>query len=277
MIDTEDLTVLRSIHLRLGKKVDSLFAGEYKSAFRGSGMEFEDVRPYVPGDDVRQLDWNVTARLGVPHVKQFREERELQLMLVADVSASMRFGAEKRDKKKAMAMVLGAIAFSAVRTGDRVGMLTFSHAVESFVPPKKGRGHAWTLMRNIFAHPAEGTGSRFSDALMHLHVHLKRRHTICIVSDFLFPPSMQLGILAQKHNVHAFVIHDPAEQEFPIKGLVDMVDAESGQSRLLDTHVWSSHMNVEQRVHAIRSQGVLCSELSTQADPIAVLLQHFRQ
>jgi uncharacterized protein (DUF58 family) len=277
MLHPDDLKLIRSIHLRLGRKVDSPFAGEYRSAFHGQGMEFEDVRPYVPGDDVRQLDWNVTARLGVPHIKQFREERELQLMLVADVSASMRFGRKDRDKRKSMATVVGALAFAALRSGDRVGMLTFSNGVERFCAPRKGRGHVWSLIRNIFADPAVGTESRLSDALTHLDIHLKRKSTICLISDFLFPSIDRIAILARKHTVHAFVIHDPFEEKIPISGLVDMRDAESGVHRLIDTRSWENNGDVEHRVQRLRKQGVSCSELSTDSDPVSVVLKHFRQ
>ncbi len=277
MISSEDLQLIRSIHLRLGKRVDSPFAGEYKSAFRGQGMEFDDVRVYIPGDDVRQIDWNVTARLGVPHIKQYREEREMQLMLVADVSASMNFGTKPRDKKKSMATVVGALAFAALRSGDRVGMLTFSNGIEHFCSPKKGNGHVWSLIRNIFTNPVEGKASTMEEALKHLDRYCSRKLTLCMVSDFLFPPCARISVLAQKHTMHAFVIHDPMEDGFPNAGLVDICDAESGQHRLVDTRVWKSQTNVEQRVQSLRKQGVRVSALSTKDDPIEVILKHFHQ
>ncbi len=277
MISPEDLQLIRSIHLRLGRRVDSPFAGEYKSAFRGQGMEFEDVRVYIPGDDVRQIDWNVTARLGIPHIKQYREEREMQLMLVADVSASMNFGTEPYDKKKSMAMVVGALSFAALRSGDRVGMLTFANGVEKFRAPKKGNGHVWSIIRDIFAHPVQGKGSTIEDALKHLNRYCTRKMTLCMVSDFLFPPCARISVLAQKHTMHAFVIHDPMEESFPNAGLVDICDAESDQHRLIDTRVWRSQTNVEHRVQQLRKQGVHVSALSTKDDPIEVILKHFHQ
>ena len=277
MISKEDLQLIRNIHLRLGRRVDSPFAGEYKSAFRGQGMEFEDVRVYIPGDDVRQIDWNVTARLGVPHIKQYREEREMQLMLIADVSASMNFGTTPRDKKKSMATVVGALAFAALRSGDRVGMLTFANGVEYFMAPKKGNGHVWSLIRNIFTHPSQGTASTIEEALQHIDRYCSRKMTLCMVSDFLFPPCARLSILAQKHTMHAFVIHDPLEMQFPDAGLVDIRDAESGLQRLIDTRVWNSPSHVEQRVQMLRKQGVRVSSLSTNDDPIEVILNHFHE
>ena len=277
MISSEDLQLIQSIHLRLGRRVDAPFAGEYKSAFRGQGMEFEDVRVYIPGDDVRQIDWNVTARLGIPHIKQYREEREMQLMLVADVSASMSFGAQQRDKKKSMAMVVGTLSFAALRSGDRVGMLTFSNGVEKFRAPKKGNGHVWSIIRDIFADPAQGNASTIEEALKHLERYCSRKMTLCMVSDFLFPPCARISVLAQKHTMHAFVIHDPMEASFPNAGLVDICDAESGARRLVDTRVWNSQANVEQRVQQLRKQGVHASALSTQDDPIEAILKHFHQ
>ena len=275
MIRPEDLQLINSIHLRLGRRVDSPFAGEYKSRFRGQGMEFEDVRVYIPGDDVRQIDWNVTARLGVPHIKQYREEREMQLMLIADVSASMDFGTKPRDKKKSMATVVGALAFASLRLGDRVGMLTFANGVEHFRSPKKGNAHVWALIRDIFSHPAQGKASTIEKALQHVDRYCSRKMTLCMVSDFLFPPCARISVLAQKHTMHAFVIHDPMEVSFPNAGLVDICDSESGQHRLVDTKVWASQTNVEQRVHHLRTQGVHASSLSTTDDPIEVILKHF--
>ena len=277
MLTPEDLQLIRNIHLRLGRKVDAPFAGEYRSTFRGQGMEFEDVRLYIPGDDVRQIDWNVTARLGVPHIKQYREEREMQLMLVADVSASMNFGQKNREKKKSMATVVGALAFAALRSGDRVGMLTFSDGVEQFCTPKKGRGHVWSLMRNIFAHSTKGKASTIEDALIHLDKYCTRKMTLCMVSDFLFPPCPRISVLSQKHNMHAFVIHDPLEEQFPNAGLVDIRDAESGEHRLLDTRVWKNHARVDHRVQQLQKQGVHVSALSTHDDPVDVVLGHFHR
>lgn len=274
MLTSEDLQLIRQIHLRLGRKVDAPFAGAYRSTFRGQGMEFEDVRMYIPGDDVRQIDWNVTARLGIPHIKQYREEREMQLMLVADVSASMRFGQKHREKKKSMATVVGALAFAALRSGDRVGMLTFSDGVEQFCPPKKGRDHVWSLMRNIFADPAQGKGSNIEDALKHLDRYCTRKLTLCMVSDFLFPPCAQISVLAQKHRMHAFVIHDPLEEDFPEVGLVDIRDAESDVHRLIDTRGWKSGARAELRVQQLQKQGVHVSSLSTHEDPVDVVLRH---
>ena len=277
MLRPEDRKVIERLHLRLGRIVDAPFVGEYRSTFRGQGMEFEDVRQYIPGDDVRAIDWNVTARLGSPYIKQFREERELQLMLMADVSASMRFGKMNRDKKTSMATVVGALAFAALKNGDRVGMLKFANGVEEYIKPEKKRGHVWSLIRNIFLDPAKGLDSQFSAAATHLMRHLKRRCTLCIISDFLFPIEDVLQILSRKHTVHAFIIHDPNEASLPAAGLIDMIDAESQETRLIDSRAFVSHLHVEPTQKKLQKMGIRCTSISTDEDPVQRVLAHFRQ
>ena len=277
MLSPEDRRLIEKLHIRLGRTVDAPFAGEYRSAFRGQGMEFEDVRMYIPGDDVRAIDWNVTARLGRPHIKQFREERELQLMLMADVSASMRFGKKHQEKKRSMATIVGALAFAALRNGDRVGMLKFAQGVEEYIAPKKSRGHVWSLIHNIFLDPAEGKDTRFSEAIVHFTQHLRRRCTVCIVSDFLFPLDTGLQILAHRHSVHAFIIHDPGEYCFPLRGLIDMMEAESEEHRLVDSRNIISHNHVDTTQRTLQKMGIRCTSVSTDTDPVQMVLAHFRQ
>ncbi|MEC7987351.1 MAG: DUF58 domain-containing protein [Myxococcota bacterium] len=276
MLTSEDLRLIQKIHLQLGKKVDSPFSGEYRSAFRGQGMEFEDVRLYVPGDDVRRIDWNVTARTGMTHVKEFREEREMNLMIVADVSASMRFGRRERDKRKMMAYLVGALSFAALRSGDRVGLLKFASGVEEFIPPRKGRGHAWSLIQNIFMEPAQGLTSNLDSALEHLQNFLKRKTTICIISDFWVDATQRLKILSHKHAVHGFLIHDPLEGGVATSGLVEVRDAESGKQMLVDCAAFSPTKSMEQRLSSLRTDRMRVSSVSTEEDPILALLRHFR-
>ena len=273
----DDIKMIQHIHIRLGRVVNTPFSGEYQSAFRGSGMEFEDVRIYVPGDDVRAIDWNVTARTGVPYIKEFREERALELMLVADVSASMSFGSQGKSKQKLMAYIIGVLAFSAIRSGDLVGMLKFANGVEEYCAPKRGRGHVWSLIRNVFSDPAQGKRSNFDKAIGHLSGQLKRRTTICVVSDFLFPPSPQLAALARRHRVHALLVHDPYEVNFPVSALIDVCDSESDEARLIDTRRLASGRDIEQDLYRLRKKGLRASALSTHEDPIAQVLAHFRR
>ena len=201
MLSPEDLQQIKRLQLRLGRQVDAPFAGEYRSTFRGNGMEFEDVRAYVPGDDVRRIDWNVTARVGSPHIKEFREERELCLMLVCDVSASMRFGAGLVDKRLQQARLSGALAFAAIRSGDRVGVLRFAEGIESFIPPRKGRGHVWRVIRSAFDVSTSGKGTSLAQVFQHLKQGLRGRMTLVFLSDFLVPKVQlkKLKALAIRH------------------------------------------------------------------------------
>ena len=242
-------------------------------------MEFEDVRAYVPGDDVRRIDWNVTARAGSPHIKEFREERELCLMLVCDVSASMRFGSKGVDKRRQQARISGALAYAAIRSGDRVGLLRFAEGIEQFIPPKKGRGHVWRVIQSAFDISTEGKGTSFQEAVQHLQLGLRGRMTLVFVSDFLIPESelQSLRTLALKHSVHAFVVHDPLEENLPQKGLFHLQDAESGGSTLVDVSQLSGERSIEKRVQVLQRLGVQACAVSTQSDIISVLLSHFRQ
>lgn len=279
MLSPDDLQLIRRLHLRLGRQVDAPFIGDYRSAFRGNGMEFEDVRAYVPGDDVRRIDWNVTARVGSPHIKEFREEREMCVMLVCDVSASMRFGSQGIDKRRQMARLAGALAFAAIRSGDRVGLLRFAENIETFVPPKKGRGHVWRVIQEVFNVSTAGKGTSLQQALQHLRLALKGRLTIVLLTDCWSPLSelQPLGALCLKHRVHAFVLHDPLEYAFPKKGLFYLQDSESGGQQLIDAAQYSSRMPLADRLKALRRYGAHARAVSTQDDPISTLLTHFRE
>jgi len=283
MLTPDELRQLRRLHIQAGRRVDSPFAGEYRSAFRGQGMEFEEVRPYVPGDDVRHIDWNVTARTGLPHIKEFREERELTLQLVLDVSGSVGFGGGgadgRTDKRLQIARVAGALAFAAVRNGDRVGLMTFSDQVERFLPPRKSRGHAWAVLRAAFERDAQGQGTDISGALEQLGTALRRRAVVCVVSDFLSdtPFLRELAILARRHKVSCFLVHDPLEQALPNLGLIEMEDAETGRRRLVDTSTVRPWTDLESRLREIRKTGAHVTAITTAEDPFIHMLRHFRR
>ncbi|MBM76156.1 MAG: DUF58 domain-containing protein [Proteobacteria bacterium] len=274
--DEEDFKELQRLHIVLGRRIDSPFAGEYRSAFRGQGMEFEDVRPYVPGDEIRRIDWNVTARVGTPYIKEFRESRELSLILVLDVSASMRFGQE-REKRKQMARVAGALAYSAIRSGDRVGLLRFSDHIELWLPPKKSRGHVWKIIQESFRFSGEGKGSDLLQVRAHLQRVLKRRAVVCFLSDFLLSGIDDLRILKKKHDLHAFLFSDKAEQSLKGMGLCRIQDMESGRQVLVDSSAVKQRWGVEERVGLLRQSGILTSTLDTGEDPLPQLLAHFRK
>lgn len=283
MLDAEELRQLRRLHIQAGRRVDSPFAGEYRSAFRGRGMEFEEVRQYVPGDDIRHIDWNVTARTGHPHVKEFREERQLTMQLVLDVSGSVAFGGGgsdgRTDKRLQIARMAGALAFAAIRNGDRVGLMTFSDRVERFLPPRRTRGHAWTVLRAAFDRSAVGRGTDIAHALERLGHFLKRRAVICVLSDFVTetPFQRELAILARRHRVNCFLVHDPLEQAFPGVGLVDLEDAETGRRVLVDGARLKGAWAMDDRLARLRRTGAHVRAVGTGEDPFVHLLQHFRR
>jgi uncharacterized protein (DUF58 family) len=284
MLTPDELIQIRRLQLLLQRRVDSPFAGEYRSAFRGLGMEFEEVRPYTPGDDVRHIDWNVTARTGEPFVKQFREERELTLLLVLDISGSMRFGSGGRDgrtdKRLQLARVAGALAWAAISNGDRVGMLAFTEEIEHHLPPRRARGHAWQVLRTAYAPPPSRRGTDLVTALERVHRTLKRRAVVCVLSDFVATPAPDriLGVLSRKHQVHGFLVHDPLEQSLPKgMGLVELEDAETGRTRLVDASAFGCREPARVRLERLQRTGARCTLVSTADDPFHSLIGHFRR
>ena len=282
MLTPEDLRQIQRLHVQVGRRVSGLVAGEYRSAFKGSGMEFEEVRPYVPGDDVRRIDWNVTARTGEPFIKEFREERELTLLIAFDVSGSVRFGSGgtdgRTDKRLQMARVAGSLAWAAMRSSDRVGLLTFTDRVERYVPPRRSRGHAWQVIQSAFERDGADRGTDLAVALGHITRVLKRRAVVVVLSDFLCrkPWHTEMGALSRRHRVHAFVVHDPRESAFPDVGLVALRDAETGQVRTVDAAALRSRLTPEARLTELRRLGARASMVSTADDAFHRLEQHFR-
>lgn len=236
MIPRELFRKIRHVEVRTRGLVDEVFGGEYHSAFKGRGIEFAEVRPYQIGDDVRAIDWNVSARTGEAHVKQFEEEREQILLLLVDVSGSEAFGSTGRQKRELAAEVSAVLGFSALRNQDKVGLLLFSDRVETFVPPRKGRRHVLRLLREVFAHPSRGQGTDLADALGHALRVLHRRAVVAVISDFITGDfERPLRMLARRHDVVAIRTVDPREETLPEVGLVTTVDPESGRRVLLDT------------------------------------------
>jgi len=235
-VPPEILRQVRLIELRTRGLVNSLFAGEYHSVFKGQGMEFAEVREYQPGDEVRSIDWNVTARMRRPFVKRYVEERELTVMLAVDLSGSERFGTARRFKSE-LATELGAVlAMSAVRNNDRVGILLFTDRVEHVVPPSKGRRHAMRVIRDLLVHEPEGRGTDLAGALEYLRRMLRQKTIVFIVSDFLAPGvERPLKLLAQRHDVVACTVEDPSELALPDIGLARLADPETGQTIFVDT------------------------------------------
>ncbi len=247
----ETLKSIRRLEIRMRRMVNDLFAGRYLSTFKGRGMTFSEVREYEPGDDIRTIDWNVTARINSPYVKRFAEERELTILLVVDNSASLKFGTHLRTKH-ALAAELGAlIAFTALRNNDKTGLLLFSDRIERYVAPKKTRLHALRIIRDIFVAEPGGNGTSMGEALAYLNRVQRKRAIVFIFSDFLAEDyQKQLAVTQQHHDTIAFVLDDPRERELPDVGRIELEDLETG--RLLDIDTGSR--KVRDRFAAIMSE-----------------------
>ncbi|MBT7351287.1 MAG: DUF58 domain-containing protein, partial [Phycisphaerae bacterium] len=236
MIPTELLKKIRRIEIATSRLASELLAGQYHSAFKGRGIEFEEVRPYQPGDDVRAIDWNVTARSGDPHIKQFREERELTVMLIVDMSGSQGFGTNEQTKRELITELCATLAFSAIRNNDKVGLLAFTDRIEKFVPPRKGTQHVLRVIRELLAHEPVGNGTDIAGALEYFRHVQRRRCTAFLVSDFQDDGWEQaIRVVRRKHDLVAIDVGDRRELELPEVGLLEMRDAESGELVLLDT------------------------------------------
>ena len=239
----EILKKVRFIDLKTRKAVNELFGGEYHSVFKGRGMNFSQVREYSYGDDIRSIDWNVTARMRKPFVKVFEEERELILMLVVDISASGMFGSVENLKREISAEIAALLAFSAVKNNDKVGLILFSDKIEKFIPPKKGRSHVFRIIRELLFYKAESKGTSIESALEFLNNIQKKKAISFVISDFLDSNYEKgLQIVAKKHDLIAIDIFDKREHELPEKGVYEFYDNESGKRMLVDL---SSRQNRE--------------------------------
>ena len=235
-VPPEILRQVKLLELRTRGLVNSLFTGEYRSVFKGQGMEFSEVREYQAGDEVRSIDWNVTARMRKPFVKRYIEERELTVLLVVDLSGSERFGTRTRFKSELASELAAVLAMSAIRNNDRVGALLFTDRIEHVVPPRKGRRHAMRLMRDLLVFEPEGTGTDLEGALEYAGRMLAHKAVIFVVSDFQAPDlETSLKLLAQRHDVIAVTVDDPTEQALPDIGLARFVDPETGRTLDVDT------------------------------------------
>jgi uncharacterized protein (DUF58 family) len=235
-VPPEILRQVKLLELRTRGLVNSLFTGEYRSVFKGQGMEFSEVREYQPGDEVRSIDWNVTARMRKPYVKRYIEERELTVMLAVDLSGSERFGTRTRFKSELASELAAVLAMSAIRNNDRVGAVLFTDRIEHVVPPRKGRRHALRLIRDFLAFEPVGKATDIGGATEYLNKMLGHKAIIFLVSDFLGESvERPLKLLAQRHDVVAVTVEDPSERVLPDIGLVRMVDPETGQTLDVDT------------------------------------------
>ncbi len=236
MLTRELIRRIRRLEITTRKVVSAVLSGQYHSVFKGRGMAFSEVRQYQPGDEVRTIDWNVTARMNEAYVKVFTEERELTVMLLVDVSASESFGSKDRPKAEIAAEVAAQIAFSAIANNDRVGLILFSDRVEKVVPPRKGRSHVLRLISDILTSSPQGHGTDLNVALNYLTHVAKRKTVTFLVSDFLAKGHEKaLRIVARKHDLVPVVVIDPFEEKFPALGIVDLEDPETGERLTVDT------------------------------------------
>ena len=238
MLMSDLVARIRRIEITTRKLVNDGFAGEYQSVFKGRGMEFDEVRQYHPGDDVRSIDWNVTARTGEPYVKSYAEERELTVMLAVDVSGSSDFGTRNRFKRDLAVELAAVMSFAATTNNDKVGLLLFTDRVESFVPPRKGRSHVLRMLRDLLVFQPVGNGTDIRLALDTVHRMLKRRSIVFLVSDFLADPQsyrQAMLVTNRRHDVVAFDLSDPLEHEIANVGVLALEDAESGELQWVDT------------------------------------------
>lgn len=236
MISKEILSKIKRLEIQTKGLVNSLFGGEYQSAFKGRGMAFSEVRAYTFGDDVRLIDWNVTARNDEPYIKIFEEEREQTMMLCVDISPSGFFGSHSQTKMELAIEVCAVVAFSAIKNGDKVGMMLFSDKIEKVIPPKKGRTHVLRLIRELYVTKPTGKQTNIGEALSYANRLLNRRAIVVLASDFQDEGfQKQHKITNRKHDLVNFIIHDQFEDDLPDVGLVTLQDAETGQQKMVDT------------------------------------------
>lgn len=290
MLDPTLVAKIRRIEISTNRRVESVLAGEYHSVFKGRGIEFDEVRPYQEGDDVRTIDWKVTARTGGLHVKRYSEERELTVMIVVDVSGSGLFGTGSAFKGEMAVEISALLAFAAIKNNDRVGLVLFSDRIEKVIPPKKGKNHILRLIREILTHEIDQTravsGTDISAALEFTQRLLTRQAVIFVISDFLDEDfEKPLRILNQRHDLIALHMTDEREKTLPAMGIVMMEDAETGKRLTVDTgrarvHRHFTHMQAarEQRlIETFRRCGVDHVTLTTTTDPIDPIVRLFRR
>jgi len=236
MLNRELLKKVKKIELSTRHLVNEVFGGEYHSVFKGRGMEFAEVREYMPGDEIRTIDWNVSARTGVPYVKLFEEERELTVMLMIDASASGAFGTRGQMKRTLAAELSAVLAFSAVKNNDKVGLLIFTDEVEKFVPPRKGRSHVLRVIREVLDYEPKHSGTNISNALEYMNRVLRKRSVVFMISDFMdHDYEKPVRQASRRHDMLSFHLHDPWEINLPDVGLVQVHDSETGQTALVNT------------------------------------------
>ena len=285
MLPAETFRQVQRIHIRTRRLVDGAFAGEYHSVFKGRGMEFAEVREYVPGDDVRTIDWNVTARTGHPFVKQYVEERELTVMLLVDLSASGQFGSSTRLKSEIASELCAVLTLSAIRNNDKVGLILFTDRIERYIAPQKGRNRALQVIRELLTFEPQGRGTDLGHALEYLHKVCRRRSVTFLISDFLARDyERPLRLVHKRHDLIPICVADPREMELPDVGLIMLRDLESGEHALVDTGSAAVRRAYRERredaargrQRLFRALGIDVIDVSTREAYIHPLMRFFR-
>ena len=288
--DEDILKRVRQIEIKTRGLSDEIFAGKYHTAFRGRGMSFAEVREYRPGDDVRDIDWNVTARSQRPHIKVYEEERELTMMLLVDVSPSRMFGSEELTKKNMMTEIAATLAFSASKNNDKVGCILFSDRIEKFIPPKKGRSHILMIIRELVSFTPTGQSTNISEALRYLVGVNKKRTTTFLLSDLINAkedmPKMEdaLKKATSKHDIMAIRVFDKRDRELPDVGIIEVQDAETNETTWLDTsssrvrEFWRDSYDSRTREMSslLKSNRIDCAEVATNEDFVVELIKMFK-
>jgi uncharacterized protein (DUF58 family) len=286
MLTKELLKQVRQIEIRTKGLVNQVFSGEYHSVFKGRGMEFSEVREYQFGDDIRNIDWNVTARFGHPYIKVFEEERELTVMLMVDLSGSLMFGSVSKTKQRIAAELTAILAFSALKNNDKVGLILFTDKIEKFVPPRKGRKHVLRIIREVLSFEPEGKSTNLKGALEYMNSTIKKKSIAFLISDFMDEGYEKiLRIVGRKHDLIGIVLEDRREKEMPNIGLVKLADAETGDERWIDTsskRVRSQMIAHRKEREKLRNSIFIKSrldriEVTTGSNYIQPLVQFFRR
>ena len=285
MIPAHIIKKIKRIHIKSSKTVNNIMAGQYKSVFRGSGIEFEEVREYSPGDDVKALDWKVSARLGKPFIKLYQEERESIVMLLIDMSASLQFGTFSGQKLEKVAEVASVLAFNAIKNNDKVGVIFFTDRVEKYIPPKKGSGHIWRVIKEIFTFVPQGKGTDISGALDYFAKISRKKTFVFILSDFLDDNFLHsLRIVRQRHEIIGVMIYDKGAFNLPSSGIITLSDFETSREIVFDgfnKKTRDEFLNIKKKIHnktlAVFSRAKSdVIELKTSSSVSDTLLQYFK-
>jgi len=286
MLSPETIKKIKKIHIKSSHTVNTVMAGHYKSVFRGSGVEFEEVREYSPGDEIKSIDWKVSARMGRPFVKLYREERERVVMLLLDVSASTRFGTTESLKSETAAEIASVIAFNAIRNNDKVGAILFTDRVEKYIPPKKGPSHVWRVIKEFFSFEPSHRETDVTSAVAYLGRVARKKTVSFLISDFISPSyARELRVAAKKHEIIGVLISDPGEFRLPEKGIISVKGLESGTQLLLDASDLSTEADFRkfgmksyrETVNTLTVAGIDHIPVMTSDSVAEVLVRYFRK